>query len=93
MKVRFSWDPAKARENYRKHDVSFDEAATCFADELALELTDRMYPERLILIGASANTRLLFVIHAVLEDADVIRIISARKVTRNERRKYEEGPT
>lgn len=73
--------------------MSFDEAAACFLDELALELSDRIEPDRLILIGLSAERRLLLVVHAVLEDGDVIRIISARKVTRNERRRYEEGPT
>lgn len=91
--MRFTWDPVKARLNREKHDVSFEEAVSCFADELALELTDESHPDRLILIGVSERTRLLFVVHAVLEADDVIRIISARKTTRPERRRYEEGPT
>ena len=90
-RVRFAWDPRKAQENNRKHGVTFDEAATCFADELGLELTDQTHADRLILIGRSSATRLLLVVHAVLDEGDLIRIISARMTTRNERRKYEEG--
>lgn len=89
--MRFAWDPRKAQENSRKHGVTFDEAATCFADAFGLELTDRTHADRLILIGMSAETRLLLVVHAVLDEGDRIRIISARKTTRNERRTYEEG--
>lgn len=89
--MRFAWDPRKAQENWHKHGVTFEEAATTFADELALELSDQTHPDRLILIGMSVQARLLLVVHAVLEDDEVIRIISARSTTRNERRKYEEG--
>lgn len=88
--VRFEWDPRKAQINKRKHDVSFEEAAECFADSLAMVLTDRVHPDRLTLIGQSQACRLIFTIYAE-KDADVIRIISARKATRAERRKYEEG--
>lgn len=42
--MRFAWDSRKARENHTKHDVTFEEAATCFADELALELSDDLHP-------------------------------------------------
>lgn len=89
--MRFAWDPRKARGNFTKHGVTFEEAATSFADELGLELSDQDHPDRLILIGMSSSTRLLLVVHAVLESDDVVRIISARLTTRNERRKYEEG--
>ena len=89
--MRFAWDPSKAQLNVRKHGVTFEEAATCFGDDLALELGDADHPDRLILIGVSATTRLLLVVFAVLEENDLIRIISARPTTRNERRKYEEG--
>jgi uncharacterized DUF497 family protein len=88
--VRFAWDPRKAQINRRKHDVSFDEAAECFADSLAMILTDHRHPDRLILIGQSQACRLIFTVYAE-RDADVIRIISARKTTRAERRRYEEG--
>jgi uncharacterized DUF497 family protein len=88
--VRFEWDPRKAQINKRKHDVSFEEAAGCFADSLAMVLIDHARPDRLILIGQSPACRLIFTVYAE-KDADVICIISARKATRAERRKYEEG--
>ena len=88
--VRFEWDPRKAQKNRRKHDVGFEEAAECFADSLAMVLTDREHPDRLILIGQSQSCRLIFTVYAE-RDAEVIRIISARKATRTERRNYEEG--
>jgi len=88
--VRFEWDPRKAQINQRKHEVSFDEAAECFADSLAMVLTDRAHAERLILIGQSTSLRLIFTVYAE-KDGDIIRIISARKATRTERRTYEEG--
>ena len=89
--MRFEWDPQKAQENSRKHDVTFEEAAACFGDEHALDLEDPMHPERLILIGLSGSARLLFTVYAVRGHGDTIRIISARKATRDERRTYEEG--
>lgn len=56
-----------------------------------MELSDADHPDRLILIGVSAATRLLLVVFAVLDEDDLIRIISARHPTGNERRTYEEG--
>ena len=88
--VRFEWDPHKAQHNKRKHDVTFEDAAECFADSLAMVLEDPRHPERLILIGQSRACRLLFTVYAEKED-DIIRIISARKTTKAERRKYEQG--
>lgn len=76
--------------NKRKHDVSFDEAAACFADSPAMILTDHGHPDRLILIGQSQSCRLIFTVYAE-RVADVIRILSARKATRAERKNYEEG--
>jgi uncharacterized DUF497 family protein len=89
--VRFEWDPKKARANKRKHEVSFEEAAECFADPLAMILEDPRRPGRAILIGESRSCRLIFTVFVDRVDADVIRIISARKATRAERRKYEQG--
>jgi uncharacterized DUF497 family protein len=88
--VRFEWDPHKAQSNKRKHGVTFEEAAECFADSLAMIVEDLEHAERLILIGQSQSSRLIFTVFAV-KDGDVIRIISARRTTRAERRKYEEG--
>jgi hypothetical protein len=89
--IRFDWDPKKAQENARKHDVTFEEASECFADEDALDLEDAAHPERLILIGSSGSARLIFTVYALRGGGDVIRLISARKATRTERRAYEDG--
>ncbi len=76
--------------NKRKHRVSFEEALTCFSDPLALLLEDKRHAERLVLIGASRDSRVIFTVYAEHDD-DGIRIISARRATREERRTYEEG--
>ncbi len=70
--------------------MSFAEAATTFADPLALLLDDAAHPERGILIGQSEATRLLFTVYVEIHE-DLIRIISARRATSHERRRYEEG--
>ncbi len=89
--MRFTWDPVKARSNERKHGVSFEEAVTTFADPLALVIKDTVHEEaRFILIGLSAPERILFTVHAE-NDAETVRIISARRATSRERRRYEEG--
>lgn len=88
--VRFEWDPVKAATNRRKHGISFEEALTCFSDPLALLLEERRHAERLVLIGVSARRRVIFTVYAELDD-DGVRIISARRATREERRTYEEG--
>lgn len=89
--IRFAWDEAKAAENRRKHYVTFEEAATVFADENARLKHDPDHSQkedRFILLGFSAKLRLLLVCHAYREDDEVIRIISARKATPNERKQY-----
>ena len=88
--MRFSWDPAKARTNLKKHGVTFEEAATVFADRLALIVEDSAHPERALMIGESLLRQLLVIVFADL-DMGVIRIISARRATRQERKRYEEG--
>jgi uncharacterized protein len=89
--IRFEWDPEKARENEKKHGVSFEEARMSFSDEQGLLLADPDHSEseeRFVLLGLSSKLRLLVVVHSVPSD-DVIRIISARKATRMETRDYE----
>ena len=88
--MRFAWDLEKAASNLKKHGVSFEEAASVFADPLALYGEDPSHPKRTRVIGASALSRLLFCVF-VERDEDEYRIISARKVTVHERRRYEEG--
>jgi uncharacterized DUF497 family protein len=87
--VDFSWDERKAASNLKKHGVSFDEAATVFADPLALAIDDLLEPERTLLLGMSNRQRLLLVVH-IEQDESTIRIISARRATSHERRRYEE---
>jgi uncharacterized protein len=89
--VEFEWHPEKAVENLRKHDVSFTEAATVFGDSLAATVPDPDHSHiesRYITIGMSNRRRLLMVAHA--DRLERTRIISARKLTHNERRAYEE---
>ena len=83
---------AKAASNVRKHGVSFDEAGSVFLDPLAVSGPDPDHSvgeSRYITFGMSSLGRLLAVSHTYRPDA--IRIISARRVTRAERRIYEEG--
>ncbi len=86
--MSFVWDPKKAAGNLEKHGVSFDEAITAFDDELGAYYPDRSHDDRFILIGHSEQHRLLYVVHAQVEQ-DTIRIISARKATKNEKGHYE----
>jgi uncharacterized DUF497 family protein len=88
--MKFAWDPRKAVENRKKHGVTFEEAATCFSDDHALFLEEIVHPERIVVIATSERERLLFTVFAELH-GDTIRIISARRVTPPERRRYEEG--
>lgn len=89
--MRFAWDPAKAKSNFEKHRVSFDEAATVFYDSLATTGRDPEHSrgeQRYVTFGLSTAGRFLVIGHA--ERRDVIRIISARVATRAERKLYEE---
>jgi len=93
MALRFEWDENKAALNSRKHGVRFDEATSVFADPLAVIFDDEEHSReetREILIGHSVLERLLLV-SFTQRGGDVVRIISARKATRKERRDYEEG--
>lgn len=88
----FEWDTDKAKKNIKVHGVSFDEASTVFKDNLSLTIYDPLHSEeedRLILIGNSCKNRLLVIVH--MERGDKIRIITARKATKKERKQYEEN--
>jgi len=87
----FEWDQAKARSNLRRHGVSFVEAITLFEDPLFVPYKDEEHSSResrYVIIGESNENRLLVVAYTQRERT---RIISARKVTPRERRKYEES--
>jgi hypothetical protein len=88
--VRFTWDPRKAASNVRNHGVSFEEAATVFADPLARVVEDAVHVERALIVGESIARRILVTVYVEI-DEDETRIISARKATRPERRLYEAG--
>jgi uncharacterized DUF497 family protein len=89
--MEFEWDARKAETNMQKHGVSFTEAATVFGDELAITVPDPDHSkneDRYITIGSSNQRRLLMVSHT--DRGDRIRIISARELTKTERKAYEE---
>lgn len=89
--MNFEWDPEKATRNRRKQGVSFHEAATVFADPLAVTYHDpdhSISEERFITVGMSRTDRVLIVAHS--DRGENIRIISARKTTVQERKHYEE---
>lgn len=84
----FEWDAAKARSNFTKHHVTFEEATTVFDDPRALDAPDLDKPERFVIIGLSSQSRVLFVVHCVRGER--VRILSARRASPTQRRIYEE---
>ena len=91
MIPNFDWDLDKARENARKHGVTFEEAASTFADDDAWIEDDRAHAtseDRLIIVGISARERMLLTVYTI-RHADTVRIISSRHATQHERRAYE----
>ena len=87
----FAWNPAKAAANLKNHDIDFREAATVFDDLLSTAFPDADHStseRRFLIIGASVHGRVLVV--AYTEQAETVRIISARPATRHERIFYEE---
>jgi uncharacterized protein len=90
--MKFEWDPQKAVKNFRKHQVSFEEAATVFGDALSTTVFDPDHStdeeERYLTVGVSNRGRYLIISHT--EPGDRVRVISARKLTPAEREAYEE---
>lgn len=94
--IEFEWNPAKAASNQKKHGVSFEEAKSVFYDEFAIQFFDEesaVTEERFLMLGLSNEARVLVVCHCERGAGNIIRIISARKATRNERKYYEGGPS
>ena len=92
--IEFEWDRAKAKSKERKHGISFEEAQSVFYDEFARQFYDpdsSDAEDRFLLLGMRNRARVLIVCHCERTAGDVIRIISARKATGNER-KYYDGP-
>ena len=92
--MRFDWDERKAAANRLKHGVAFEDAITAFDDPHALVAPDPRHStaseRRMWLIGA-ADTAVLVVVHTIREAGEVLRIISARRASRRERKRYEEA--
>ena len=91
--LRFEWDPQKNLTNQKKHGVSFEEASTVFEDVNALVISDPEHSEdeeRFVILGFSVRANLLVVCHCYRASESVIRIISARRATKNESRQYHE---
>ncbi|MCU0785205.1 MAG: BrnT family toxin [Verrucomicrobia bacterium] len=92
MPLGFEWDDDKARLNLAKHGVSFEEAATVFADPSSLTIPDPAHSQvedRCIIVGSSYQRKLLVVVHT--ERGDNIRVIRARHAGKRERKTYEEA--
>ncbi len=90
--MKFEWDDNKAASNFLKHSILFGEAQTVFDDPLYVDFYDPDHSdseERYLIVGKSDRNRLLIVSYT--ERTDSIRIISAREVTKLERKSYEEG--
>jgi len=87
--MRFTYDPAKAAANMRKHGVSFADAEGALADPLAITIEDTyaLGEQRFITIGLGNTGELLVVAYA--ERGDSYRLISARPATKQERKHYE----
>ena len=93
--IYFEWDPLKAESNIRKHGVSFEEAADAFLDPSAISALNRVVngEQRWQTIGMVKGVLLLFIartVHTSEGEDEVVRVISARKALRKERRAYEE---
>lgn len=92
--MRFEWDQNKNIANQKKHGISFDEAIEIFDDPLHVSILDEKYSyfeERWITVGATKNISIVVAVNLFFDDEgeEVIRLISAREATDNERKKYE----
>ena len=92
--IKFEWNASKAATNIKKHGVSFEEAKSVFFDEFAVQFFDQdnsKSEDRFLMLGMSNETNLLLVCHCERDDGNTIRVISARKATRNESKNYLRG--
>ena len=89
--ISFEWDRKKAAENLMKHSVDFADATSVLFDEMAITITDlHEDEERFVTMGTDALNRVMVVVYTWR--GDHVRVISARKATRCERKEYEESP-
>ena len=90
--IKFEWNPSKAASNLKKHGVSFEEAQSVFYDEFAVQFYDESHSseeDRFLMLGMSSGAHLLLVCHCERDSGNIIRIISARKATKQESSYYE----
>ena len=89
--IKFSWDAQKAKQNLKKHRVSFEEASTVFFDEKAIEFFDPDHSkdeDRFLMLGLSWRLRVVVVCYCLRKDGSEIRVVSARKATKKEEKVY-----
>lgn len=90
IEMVYQWNRDKAAANLRKHGIDFADAVFVFSDDLAITIPDERFDEeRFVTIGVDAFGRVLVVVYTLRDDE--IRVISARRATRQERQQYEEG--
>lgn len=92
--LSFEWDFEKEKKNIKKHGISFEEACTVFSDESAILFDDPEHSaaeDRFLLLGISEYAKICIVCHCYRADDAVIRIISARRATKNEEKRYVRG--
>ena len=90
--LEFEWDEAKAKANVKKHGFGFEEAKSVFLDDDAKLIPDPDHSigeERFVLLGHSSTLKFLVVCHCYRAEGGIIRLISARKATRQETKTYE----
>jgi uncharacterized protein len=89
IEMAYQWNPEKAAANLRKHGINFADAVSVFSDNLAITIPDERFDEeRFVTIGMDAFARVLVIVYIL--QSDEMRLISARKATRQERQQYEE---
>ena len=90
--IKFEWNPDKAISNIEKHGISFEEAKSVFYDEFAVQFYDdensELEEDRFLLLGLSRESKILMICHCERNGGDTIRLISARKATKRERKFY-----
>lgn len=89
IEMAYQWNRDKAAANLCKHGIDFADAVSVFSDDLAITIPDERFDEeRFVTIGVDAFARVLVVVYTMRDDE--IRVVSARKATRQERQQYEE---
>ena len=89
--MRFAWDERKNAENLRKHDISFEQAQKIFEDDMGILIPDPDHSigeERYVLIGAEIGLGVCIVCHCYIDRGEIIRLISARPASKQEKEQY-----